>query len=117
MLKELVAKSRENQECAAHDQEEGTCTSSSSSKKEIHLYAVPAGRVFVFAPKYVGEIFDLGHVSTHDDLPVSLEVLSLSPRVFDIYNFFSRDESSHIVNKALRETSESHRMKRSSTGG
>ena len=83
---------------------------------EIHLYAVPAGRVFMFAPSYVGEVFDLDHVTNSENLPVTLEVLSLHPRVFDIKNFFSRDESEAIVRKALNEKSETHRIKRSSTG-
>jgi hypothetical protein len=88
----------------------------SQSPKELHLYAVPAGRVFMFAPKYVGEIFHLPHIQSVRDLPVSLEVISLSPRVFDVYNFFDRAESQAIVDKALQETSETHKMKRSSTG-
>lgn len=86
------------------------------SSKELHLYAVPAGRVFMFAPKYIGEIFHLPHIQSVRDLPVSLEVISLSPRVFDVYNFFDRAESQAIVDKALKETSETHKMKRSSTG-
>jgi len=86
------------------------------SSKELHLYAVPAGRVFMFAPKYIGEIFHLPHIRSVHDLPVSLEVISLSPRVFDVYNFFDRAESQAIVDKALKETSETHKMKRSSTG-
>ncbi len=96
----------------------GTAESDESTKgrKELHLYAVQAGRVFVFAPKYVGEIFELPHVEVPQGLPVWLEVISLSPRVFDAFNFFSREESAAIVDKALRETSETHRIKRSSTG-
>ena len=102
------------EECSAVDKaEEGTCT---NGGKELHLYAVPAGRVFIFAPKYIGEVFELPHVTFKDDLPVSLKVLSLTPKVFDIYNFFNRDESARIVDKALKETSDTHRMKRSSTG-
>jgi hypothetical protein len=83
----------------------------------LHLYAVPAGRVFMFAPSHIGEIIDLPHVTGGDpDKPVYLEVLSVSPRVFDLVNFFSKDESATIVERALEETSESHRIKRSSTG-
>jgi hypothetical protein len=89
---------------------------SSVGRRELHLYAVQAGRMFVFAPKYVGEIFELPHVEVPLGLPVWLEVISLSPRVFDIFNFFDREESAAIVDKALKETSETHRMKRSSTG-
>jgi len=118
MLADLARKTAaaSSEECAnPQEGEEGTC-SNSDGLKELHLYAVPAGRVFIFAPKYIGEIFELPHVTFKEDLPVSLQVISLSPRVFDIYNFFSRDESSRIVDKAIKETSETHRMKRSSTG-
>lgn len=117
-LKQLANLAREAKamegECGNGD-EEGTC-SDATSRKELHLYAVQAGRVFMFAPKYVGEIFDLPHIQSVRNLPVSLEVISISPRVFDVYNFFDRAESKAIVDKALSETSETHRMKRSSTG-
>lgn len=84
---------------------------------EVHLYAVPAGRTFMFAPAFVGETFDLPHILGADpDLPVYMKVLSLSPRVFDIFNYFTRDESDGIVEKAKAEKSDSHKIKRSSTG-
>mmetsp|Transcript_28100 Transcript_28100/g.59083 ORF Transcript_28100/g.59083 Transcript_28100/m.59083 type:complete len:672 (-) Transcript_28100:131-2146(-) len=109
-----------NGECAPDDRtSDGTCGSTDvaeTSRRELHLYAVQAGRVFIFAPKYVGEIIELPHVKVPGDLPVWLEVISLQPRVFDIFNFFNREESEKIVEKALKETTETHRMKRSSTG-
>jgi hypothetical protein len=83
---------------------------------QLEIYAVQAGRVFMFAPKFVGEIFDLPHVHTPDGNPVALEVLSISPKVFDVKHFFADYEADAIVNKALTETSETHKMKRSSTG-
>jgi hypothetical protein len=43
-------------------------------------------------------------------------VLNTNPRVFEIYNFFSKEESDELVAKALAETSETHRIKRSTTG-
>ena len=101
--------SRDSQAC---NDEEETC----QDRTELHLYAVPAGRVFMFAPHHVGERFDLPHVSNKSGEPVSLEVLSVSPRVFEIYNFFSREESQQLVEKALAETVDSHRIKRSTTG-
>ena len=108
-------------ECASDERNtDGTCVAindvEKDTRRELHLYAVPAGRVFLFAPKYVGEIFELPHVKVPGDLPVWLEVMSLKPRVFDIFNFFDREESALIVDKALKETSETHKMKRSSTG-
>ncbi len=124
--KNKKTKNGDQGECKMDDEKNNdqTCSSSGdgdddnddSARKELHLYAVSAGRVFMFAPKYVGEVFELPHVKGPEGLPVSLEVMSLTPRVFDIYNFFDRAESAAIVDKALKETSETHRMKRSSTG-
>lgn len=87
-----------------------------SSLDEIHLYAVPAGRVFMFAPSYIGEMFHLPHVTGANDTSIYLEVISLEPRVFDIFNFFSKEESVELVQKAEAETSETYRIKRSTTG-
>jgi len=108
-------------ECTEEERNnDGTCRTDGDAavggRRELHLYAVQVGRVFIFAPQYVGEIFELPHVKVPRDLPVWLEVISLQPRVFDVFNFFDRDESAAIVDKALKETSETHRMKRSSTG-
>jgi hypothetical protein len=108
-LQQLAELARDSQAC---ENEEETC----QDRVELHLYAVPAGRVFMFAPHHVGERFELPHVSNDSGEPVSLEVLSVSPRVFEIYNFFSKEESQKLVEKALAETEDSHRIKRSTTG-
>jgi hypothetical protein len=99
------------------------CNSSSNSSDQtcaapntLHLYAAPAGRVFMFAPSFVGEKFTLNHVQDADGKTVELQVLSLEPRVFDIFHFFNQDESTALVNKALEETSETHKFHRSTTG-
>jgi hypothetical protein len=96
----------------------GTCSANEtcSTAPGLALYAVPAGRVFMHAPSYVGEVFELPHVKGPKGLPVSLEVISVEPRVFDVHNFFTKAESEDLVRRALEETSESHRIKRSTTG-
>jgi hypothetical protein len=96
----------------------GACNANEtcSSAPQLHLYAVPAGRVFMHAPSFVGEVFELPHVQGPLGRPVSLEVLSVSPRVFDVHNFFTKEESQSLVDKALKEVSETHRIKRSTTG-
>lgn len=88
-----------------------------STRRELHLYAVPAGRVFMFAPSHVGQIIDLPHVKGADATkPVYLEVMSLEPRVFDLVNFFTREESQTLIDLAHKEKREQFRIKRSSTG-
>lgn len=83
----------------------------------LHLYAVPAGRVFMHVAAYVGQEIALDHVPGADPHQrVYLKVLSVSPAVFDLYNFFTKDESAELVQRALTETKESHRIKRSTTG-
>ena len=88
----------------------------SGTANVVDLYAVPAGRMFMFGPSHVGEIFELSHVQDTLGRDLVLQTLSLEPRVFDIYHFFSHKESDELVAKALRETSESHRFHRSTTG-
>lgn len=103
------------QECSVTDDGSTVCQPVPvDSYTDVHIYAVPAGRPFVFAPSFIGEIIEINHVKS--ELPIYLEVMSLKPRVFDILNFFDREESQSIVDKALKETSETHRIKRSSTG-
>mmetsp|Transcript_17929 Transcript_17929/g.41347 ORF Transcript_17929/g.41347 Transcript_17929/m.41347 type:complete len:640 (-) Transcript_17929:74-1993(-) len=97
------------------DENMQTCVNS-TTRNGVHLYSVPAGRVFMFVPSFVGEIFHLPHVPGASDKPIYLEVMSLTPRVFDVFNFFSRDESKELVDRALAETSDTHRIKRSTTG-
>jgi hypothetical protein len=104
------------QKPCSKDENSAHCHVVEDHLKEIHLYAVPAGRVFMFAPSHVGEIFYLPHVQGAGDKPIYLEVLNLEPRVFDVFNFFSREESKELVDRAIAETKESHRIKRSTTG-
>lgn len=105
------AKKDTEQECSISDEGSTVCA---AKETDVHLYAVPAGRQFVFAPSFIGEEFHIKHVPS--EKPIYLKVMSLSPRVFDIVNFYNKEESKSIVEKALAETSESHRIKRSSTG-
>jgi hypothetical protein len=75
--------------------------------------------MFMYATSYVGERFVLGRMSQDDGSssePIVLEVLSLSPRVLEVHDLYSPQESQAIVDEALSETSESHRFHRSTTG-
>lgn len=112
-MEQLMELSRKAQASGTCENGEEDCPTANA---EFHLYAVPAGRVFMFAPSYVGEIFELPHVSVSSGLPVYLEVMSVSPRVFDIFNFFDKSESDDLIQRALAETTETHRLKRSTTG-
>ena len=60
----------------------------------------------MFAPKFVGERFELAHVDNSDSEPVWLEVLSISPRVFEVHNFFTPNEATDLIEKPL--LAESH---------
>jgi len=111
LFTKLVAALQDAEPDCEGDEETQTCVS-----RGVHLYSVPAGRVFMFAPSYVGEIFHLPHVTGSSNKPIHLEVISLEPRVFDVFNFFNREESKELVDRAIAETSESHRIKRSTTG-
>jgi hypothetical protein len=98
----------------AQDCEEGDQTCQAAP--ELHLYAVPAGRVFMYAPSFVGEQFVLNHVLGSTGQPVVVETISLHPRLFEIYDFFSKDDAKELIAKAQRETSEEFGLHRSRTG-
>lgn len=121
-LAEKAKKTSTSPSCA-NPQDGGDCDeemqdASDSATTDIHLYAVPAGRVFIFAPAYVGEIFRLDHLKLLPDVnkPIYLEVLSTRPKVLDILNVFTPEEADEVVRRALAETSPTHKIKRSTTG-
>jgi hypothetical protein len=79
--------------------------------KELHLYAVPAGRLFMFAPSFVGDEFYFSHVrSASVEEPVYLKTISLRPRIFLLYNFFSQAEADALMESAVKETRDKHRL-------
>jgi hypothetical protein len=110
----------------AKDEAQSSCSSSASQEGQtcsaagptLHLYAVPAGRMFMFAPSFVGEKFVLDRMrdSAPGGEPIVVEVLSLQPRVFELHNFYSLEEADTILQQALNETTESHKFHRSTTG-
>jgi hypothetical protein len=110
-LTDIVRKGRRDSSMSCLDHVGGQACFSTPS---LHLYAVPAGRFFVFAPAMVGEKFIVDHVPNASTLVV--ETLSLSPRVFELYSFFSSQEAESLVEEALAETSETHKLHRSTTG-
>lgn len=94
----------------------GALPSDTCEDVKLSLYAVPAGRVFIFATSYIGEKFVLDHIKDPSGRSTVLETISLRPKVFDMHNFFSTDEADGIVLNAIRQTADTHKFKRSSTG-
>jgi hypothetical protein len=101
-----------------NDDEHSDNNTNNTNTFQFHLYAVPAGRVFIFAPSHVDEIFELNHMKLLPNInkPISLKVLSVNPKIFDIINVFTKDEALAVVQRALEEKSPSHKIKRSTTG-
>lgn len=110
-LAESVVKKRNGSDCRDDDADE-ECL----ARATLHLYGVPAGRVFMFAPSFVGEKFVIHHVEDADGKTLTMEVLSVNPRIFDVFNFFNKEESDSLVQKALAETDEVYGFHRSTTG-
>ena len=108
-LTQLAQKARDTA-AACEQSEDQTCTAG----PVLHLTAVPAGRVFMFAPSFVGEKFVVDHVPESE--PIVVEVLNMEPRLFELHGFFSKDEATQLIEHALTETSETHKLHRSTTG-
>lgn len=102
---------------AAADMECESSAVHSHPPRELHLYAVPAGRIFQFAARKVGQVISLPHVKGVDSNEQTfLEVISVKPRIFHLHNFFDRGDTDDLIDGALRETRDAYRIKRSTTG-
>ena len=110
-----------------------TTTTGSRQKVTLDLYAVPAGRVFMFAPSFVGEVFELSHMTLGPEFEVveddnettsttttqpliSLEVLSVDPRIFEITNFVTPSEVQTVIDSSIQEQDPTFRLERSLVG-
>ena len=88
------------------------------------LYIVPDSRPFVFPTHSVGHNTTLKYNEHHftslfpheEGRTITLETLSIAPRVFKIHNFFSVEEADFLIDYASKITEEDSRLKRSSTG-
>lgn len=106
---DMVTCSEPSMECSANGDK--------AFSRELHLYAVPAGRVFMFPALQIGEKISLPHIrGGNPEEPVCLQVLSVVPRIFEVHNFFDRGDSDDLVESAVTETREIYRIKRSSVG-
>ena len=114
--------SRSSGSRTAHERERLLCNNSSFIHSFSHPLIINISSFInnsSFKHSFVGETFDLSHVTGaggNSSPHVSLQVLSLTPRVFELHHFFTRDESTELIERALQETRETHRIKRSSTG-
>lgn len=55
-------------------------------------------------------------MDTTNSEPITVETLSLSPRVYRLENFFTPDEADEVVESALALTDPDFKLKRSTTG-
>ena len=88
------------------------------------LYIVPDSRPFIFPTQSVGNNITLKYNQHHftslfpheEGRTITLETLSIAPRVFKVHNFFSDEEADFLIDYAMKITEEETRLKRSSTG-
>ena len=83
----------------------------------MKLWWVPKSRLFMWPT------FDIGHIAEVRDVPspvsgekIVLETISIEPKVFRVYNFFTEEETDEMIHNALSATEDQYRLKRSSTG-
>ena len=93
-----------------------TIESCEDIKNNDSIYMVPKGRWFMWPTYEVGHKVHIDHVNTTSGLPIIMETLSKSPRVYSLKNFISDDEAEQLIENALTITEENYRLKRSSTG-
>lgn len=99
-LRQLLDQAVDSQgTCRSNDSSaDSTCSSAAPS---LEIYAVPAGRVFMFVPKFVGEVINIDHVRGAGNKAVSLTALSIRPRVWEISNFLNLADAAELIRQAL----------------
>ena len=80
------------------------------------LYMVPENRLFIWPGHEIGYKVEIPHVISPSGLPIFMETISFSPKIFRIYNLISSDEANELIYTALNITDDEHKLKRSSTG-
>lgn len=76
---------------------------------------VPSKERFIYIPLEIGREVPIQDISPLDK-PVVLKTLSQKPKIFEIMNFFSSDDADFLISNALSIRTETHRLKRSTTG-
>jgi hypothetical protein len=101
------------------DYAKNKATMGENNRKEIHLYAVPFGRLYQFAASTVGEVIGpLDHVVGADpEKPMYLETLSVKPPIFDVINFFSPEYAADLRMDVKRERKKERQLKPTTVGG
>jgi hypothetical protein len=80
------------------------------------IYFVPYRRVFIWLTFEIGHITEVTHATSPSGIPITLETLSTTPRIFKVSNFFTSQESDYLIQHALSITDNEFKLKRSSTG-
>jgi hypothetical protein len=88
-------------------------TSCADLKPDNNVFIVPRGRLFMMPTKTVGYKTEIFHLPKPTGLPLILETLSIEPRIFKLYNFFTSAEADELIAHALSATDELYRLKRS----
>jgi hypothetical protein len=106
--------------------EEGSCrvftehgyevTSRSSLREGQLLFLVPERRHFVWPAFYVGYKTEWPGAVQAPRLPITLETLSDSPRVFRVSNFLDPGDAEALIANAQAITDPAHRLQQSKTG-
>jgi hypothetical protein len=63
--------------------------------------------------KAVGTKTEILHLAKPNGKPLVLETLSVTPRIFKLYNFFTEMEADQLIANALSASEEQMRLKRS----
>ena len=103
--------------CTLHDQQGNLVDSCDDISDDELLWMVAKGRLFMWPTFEIGRKVDVRDVvSPVAGKKIVLETISQEPKIFRVYNFFSEEESSELIDNALAATDDEYRLKRSSTG-
>eukprot|EP01038_Epipyxis_sp_PR26KG_P012077 gene12077-16162_t len=91
-------------------------TSCVDIRTDNNVFVVPEGRLFMLPTQGIGYRTEINHIGMRQGKPIILETISVEPRIFKVYNFFTEEEADKLIENALSLSDDTHRLKRSSTG-
>lgn len=96
--------------------EYGTVVSTCTELRAFPFFSIVTHQQrFMFTPFEVGKEIELADISPLGK-PVILKTISQQPKIFEIINFFDEADADFLIANALSIRSETHRLKRSTTG-
>lgn len=90
-----------------------TVSSCIDVKTNDNVFVVPVGKQFIVPTRGVGHTSSIQHIHNPTGNSIILDTVSDYPRIFKLFNFFSKEEANSLILSALTDMNNSTKLKNS----